>query len=114
MYASQGPYAKRPILAKFTVSDPVTGAVGVSGDEIPVSGRAKIHVSIEAADHEPHKAKVRLIRGGELLETFQGRTPMAISYEDAAQTVTGKTYYRVDVTGEIGQIVANPIFIARP
>ena len=113
MYASQGSYKKRPILSEFTVSDPATASAGVSGDEIPLTGQAKITIKVDTADQQPYTAKVRLIRGGQLIETFNGKTPMVVTYEDHAPALAGKTYYRIDVTGEVGQIIANPIFISR-
>jgi len=114
MYAAQGSYEKRPILSQFTVSDTASDSVGVSGDEIQLTGQAQVDIRLDNADQQPYAVKVRLIRGGQPIETFNGKTSMVIHYKDNAATSEGKTYYRIDVKGEMGQIVSNPIFVSRP
>jgi len=54
--------------------------------------------------------KVRLIRSGKLVETFSGKLPMKIDYEDRYFRPGDKIYYRMDMTG-YGTLVSNPIFV---
>ncbi|MFC1867258.1 hypothetical protein ACFL0H_03900 [Thermodesulfobacteriota bacterium] len=52
---------------------------------------------------------LHLIRGGELLKTFKGETPMEIEYTDDKAPLHKKTYYRLIDHRE--HLASNPIFV---
>ena len=83
---------------------------GFSGDEIILKESPKIRISLSATVASENKIKVRLIRSGELIETFEGTLPMQIDYEDKYFQPGRKIYYRMDMSGH-GILVSNPIFV---
>jgi hypothetical protein len=110
IYAYQGKYPQMVRLEEFTVQSPDGGTKGVSGDEITVKGYPQVWCTLTTDMVSNKPAKVRLIRSGIVVQTYQGPLPLNIHYED--QTVEqGKTYYyRIDMKGE-GILMSNPIFV---
>lgn len=112
MYASQGKYKKRAVLEEFTVTDLILERSGVSGDEVKLFVPALIRIKVKSIDENSYKTKVRLIRNGELVKSFEGETPMIIDFEDEYFLEGKKGYYRIDVKGAMGSVVSNPIFVS--
>jgi hypothetical protein len=54
--------------------------------------------------------RIRLIRCGEVIHTFDSTLPMQIDYEDKYLKPGQKIYYRIDVRG-CGALISNPIFV---
>ena len=109
MYACQGSYPQVR-LDEFSVGHPDGSNKGISGDEIKLKESPRIRISLSAAVTSENKIKVRLIRSGELIETFEGTLPMQIDYEDKYFQPGKKIYYRMDMSG-CGVLVSNPIFV---
>jgi len=76
-----------------------------------IKGNPVIRMSITTNNEVKSVVKVRLIRSGELIKTFEGPLPLQIEYEDAYEKPGEKIYYRVDMKG-YGIIVSNPIFVS--
>ncbi len=110
MYAYRGNYLQGVRLEEFSVSSPDGKNEGISGDEITLKDNPRIRISISATEVSERKVKVRLIRSGKLLETFEGILPMQIDYEDSYFQPGEKVYYRMDMRG-CGTLVSNPIFV---
>jgi len=110
MYACQGSYPQFVRLDEFSVASPDGANKGVSGDEIILKDSPRIRISLSAAETSENKIKVRLIRSGELIQTFEGTLPMQIDYDDKYYQPGKKIYYRMDVSG-YGLLVSNPIFV---
>jgi len=110
MYAYRGSYPQFVRLDEFSVSPPDGSNKGLSGDEIIVKESPRIRISLSAAVNSENKIKVRLIRSGELIGTFEGTLPMQIDYEDKYFQPGRKIYYRMDMSG-CGVLVSNPIFV---
>lgn len=111
MYACRGGYPQFVRLDEFSVCSPDGKNEGVSGDEIALRESPRIRISLSAAETSERKVKVRLIRSGDLIETFEGTLPMLIDYKDRYFQSGEKVYYRMDMQGQ-GKIVSNPIFVA--
>jgi hypothetical protein len=111
MYAYRGGYLQFVRLDEFSVYSLDGKNEGISGDEIVLKNNPRVKISISAAEVSERKVKVRLIRSGELIETFEGTLPMQIDYEDNYYEPGRKIYYRLDMQGQ-GKIVSNPIFVA--
>jgi len=112
MYASyQGNYLQSVRLDEFSVCSSEGEKKGISGDEITLKENPRIRIFLSAAEASEKKVRVRLIRSGELIETFEGTLPMQIYYEDRCFQPGEKVYYRMDMQGQ-GKIVSNPIFVA--
>ena len=111
MYATQGAYHKRGILSEFSLFDSDRGISVISGDELTLSQPATVRIKVHAYDEGAYKAKVRLIRDGELAKSYTMTTPFTIEFEDSYFAKGKKSFYRVFISGEIGRIVSNPIFV---
>lgn len=110
MYACHGKYPQRIILDKFTVCSSLCETTAVSGDEVVLRENPRIHISLSLQRPAEALVKIRLIRSGELIETFMGSMPFEIDYEDNHRSPGRKIYYRIDVRGH-GILVSNPIFV---
>lgn len=115
MFAYRGDIAlPRVVLEEFSVSDSQGGSSATMGEDITLEGKPeiKIHVTISRPE-KGHRVEVRLIRGGEILETFSGETPLTIQYSDSRLEASRKTFYRLDVRDKKDRIIiSNPIFVS--
>jgi hypothetical protein len=111
MYACQGGYPQLVKLDEFSVCSLDGKNKGISGDEIVLRDPPRIKIFLSATKTSKSKVKVRLIRSGELIKTFEGTLPMQIDYEDKYFRSGEKIFYRMDMQGK-GKIVSNPIFVA--
>ncbi len=114
MYASRGyvPFPKL-ILEDFSISDSETSQKAVMGKEIISKGYPIINISISTNDPEKgNSVTVRLIRSGDLLETFSAETPLTMNFKDDFFEAGKKIYYRLDARDIRGRrLVSNPIFV---
>jgi len=110
MYAYRGNYPRSVRLEEFSVSDPNGEKKGLSGDEIVVKGRPRIKVALSVSEATDQPVRVRLVRSGQLIETFDAKLPMTVDYEDESAVIGEKHFYRVDMQG-CGILVSNPIFV---
>ena len=110
MYAYRGAYPRSVRLTEFSVSDSAEVTKGLSGDDIIVQGPPRIKVALTASEALDQPVRVRLIRSGQLIETFDAKLPMTVDYEDESAAIGEKHFYRVDMQG-CGILVSNPIFV---
>jgi hypothetical protein len=114
MYACRGDVdSPRLILEDFSIFDSKSSQKVVMGEEIFSKGYPSINIRISTADSEKgNSVTVRLIRSGNLLETFSAETPMSINFEDDFFESGKKVYYRLDAIDKRGRkLVSNPIFV---
>lgn len=112
MYAYRGNYPLSVRLEEFSVSDPSGEKKGLSGDDIVVKGRPRIKLALSVSEETAQPVRVRLIRSGQLIETFDSKLPMTVDYEDLSAPIGEKHFYRLDMQG-CGILVSNPIFVTR-
>lgn len=110
MYAYRGAYPRSVRLEEFSVSDPAGEKKGFSGDDIVVRGRPRVRIELSVSEPTDQPVRVRLIRSGQVIETFDGRLPLKVDHEDHSAPIGEKHYYRVDMQG-CGILVSNPIFV---
>jgi hypothetical protein len=114
MYACRG-YVPSPklVLDDFSISDSKTSQKAVMGEEILSKGYPSINISISTTDpEEGNSVTVRLIRSGNLLETFSAETPLSINFKDDFLEAGKRIYYRLDAVDTRGRkLVSNPIFM---
>lgn len=110
MYAYRGTYPRSVRLTEFSVSDEAGEIRGLSGDDIIVQGTPRIRIALTASEESDQPVRVRLIRSGQLLETFEAKLPMSVDYEDESAATGEKHFYRLDMQG-FGILVSNPIFV---
>jgi hypothetical protein len=114
MYACRGDVdSPRLILEDFSISDSKSSQKVVMGEEIFSKGYPCINIRISTTDSEKgNSVTVRLIRSGNLLETFSAETPLSINFEDDFFESGKKIYYRLDAIDKKGRkLVSNPIFV---
>ena len=78
------------------------------GNTITLDDIPKIRIKISSSDKENYEINVRLIRSGELINTFIGTTPFVVNFEDDYVKPEKQIYYRLDIPGTL---VSNPIFV---
>ncbi len=118
----------RLILDEFSISgtsgkpapESLNQGKAISGDEIEVQGSPNIFIKVSASDGKNDKVEVQLIRNGEMINKFEGDTPLEISFNDEhlLESEQGrfksgdKIYYRLNIHGKRpNYIVSNPIFV---
>ncbi len=69
----------------------------------------KFKVSDDRERKRDKETSIDLIRGGTLLQTFKGKTPMEIEYTDQTAPPNEKTYYRLMDNRK--HLTSNPIFV---
>jgi len=110
MYAYSGNYSQQIVLNDFSVSSPVSKTKAISGGEIKLNEHPRIHIFLSSKIPTKNRVRVRLIRCGKVIETFNSLLPMQIDYKDEYLKPGQKIYYRVDVRG-CGTLISNPIFV---
>ncbi len=110
MYAYSGTYPQMMVLKEFSVCSAGCEAKAVSGEEMILNEPPRIRISLFSKEPSEDRVKVRLIRSGEVVQSFQGSLPMEIEHEDTYYKPGEKVFYRVDARG-CGTLVSNPIFV---
>lgn len=113
MYALKRTKNFRLSLDEFYVSDQLSKKRSVSGEEILLNNNPTIFLKISTLPEKNEDIKISLIRSGKQIKTFQGQTPLKISYEDNYFREGEKIYYRLKVRSSSSRdyIIANPIFV---
>ena len=112
-YAYRGRYPQSVVMEEFSVGSSLNvAAKGYSGESIQLEGYPRIKIVLKSDKDKGggNQVKVRLIRRGEVITTFEGALPMAVEYEDKEIDRNNKSYYRFDMIGA-GTLVSNPIFV---
>ena len=100
--------SRRFVLEDFSVSDSLAETSAIMGNTIKLDNNPKISIKISSSDKENYAINVRLIRSGELINTFAGTTPFVVNFEDDYVKPGKQIYYRLDIPGKL---VSNPIFV---
>jgi PHP domain-containing protein len=69
-----------------------------------------VRLSVTAADHGRHPAKVRVIRSGQVVAQLASETPFRFDWADTTVPIEERMTYRVEITGS-GELLSNPIFV---
>ncbi len=99
-------------LDRFQVRDNQTGNAAILGQELDLQGYPLVEGRLSASDGSRRMVNVLLIKGGEIMESFKGETPLEFYFVDQDQRA-GKTFYRLDVRGAGGRLLSNPIFVSK-
>jgi hypothetical protein len=108
MYCSRGDGNVWPKLDSFNVSGK-DGKTAFMGDTLVIDNHPVIRFKVSYNSGISKAITIRLIRGGELVQTFTGTTPMEIEYPDNNPPSGEKTYYRLMDQNE--HLVSNPVFM---
>ena len=78
---------------------------------LPSGAHAVATVRLSARDGKPHPVTLRLIRSGEIIGMTKVETPVTYRVADAQAVSEGGAYYRVEVVGQSGEVLTNPIYV---
>ncbi len=112
-YAIRKGDGPRLILDQFHVKDNKSGNSAIMGQEMEIQGITVVEGKLSASDKGRYPVKVSVVRGGELVTSIKGQTPLEFHFEDQ-DGGAGKTFYRLDVRGDLcGRLLSNPIFVTK-
>lgn len=109
-YVLQKAKNSKLILEKFEIESEMGKAI--ISEEIKYSDFPKIKIKIDNGSIEKLPLKINLIRGGKVIKIFEQNLPVDIEYIDY-DLPTGKTYYRLEISGADCGILTNPIFVIK-
>ncbi|MCK5305944.1 MAG: hypothetical protein KAJ66_02315 [Candidatus Omnitrophica bacterium] len=101
-------------LDKFIIKDSFSETEGTMGNEIDLKGKAVIELSghfLEGEAGGADRVKIKLIRNGIVIKTFETASPFDIEYEDDYFKEDEKIYYRLEINYSEGILVSNPVFL---
>jgi len=107
-YCSRGDGTDWPVLEYFNVTGN-DNKKAFMGETLETQSHPVITFKVEYKSLKSEAMTIALIRGGKLIKTFTGNTPMEITYTDNDIASGDKTYYRL--MDEQEQLVSNPIFV---
>jgi hypothetical protein len=110
-YARQRQPAWGLVLDSFSLRG--TGREAISGQTIvSVPGEpVTVSVAVSASDGRSAPVEVKVIRSGQLWQTFTAITPFERHWSENAPIAGGRAYYRVDVGKGDQHLVSNPVFV---
>lgn len=76
------------------------------------SGDIIVRVGVSAIDGKPYAAKLRIIRSGQVIQQIEDKTPLQIELSDREAQRGEWLNYRVEVVGNSGELLTNPIYVA--
>ncbi len=132
MYAMIGARSSEFVLDKFIIKDILNGAEKTMGEEIESEEKPQLQISghflnpvrnnigvvgnseiSNGVNGQNKPLKIRLIKNGVIIKTFEATSPFDISYEDENNEKDAKFYYRLEIESEGILVVTNPIFVVR-
>jgi hypothetical protein len=87
---------------------------GLAGDMVSarVGDQPEVVADLRATDGRRMEIQVRLVRGGSVVHTRSGETPIAIRWTDAALPDGARAFYRLEARSPGGHwMLSNPIFV---
>lgn len=117
VYVLRGSDSSRFVLESFTLSAADKTGQCTMGETLSAdNGVVMVEISGHFKDDNTRKNRnvsVRLIKNGEVVQTFKRETPFVIKYFDNDTGGEGKAYYRVEITGSGLHAVSNPVFVMK-
>ncbi len=107
MYCSRGDGKVWPILEYFYISGS-DGAKSIMGETLITDTAPVVNFRVSYNDNKARPVTIELIRGGQLVDSYTGETPLDIKITDNSIPKGQKTYYRLRDTRE--SLVSNPVF----
>jgi hypothetical protein len=111
MYVVKGDEKSGLILDKFNIKDSLSDSEGTIADEIVVKGKPAIEIKGHFSYRWDEPIKVRLIRNGAVIKTFEVMNPFEINYQDDYFEVDKKIHYRIEIESADKMLITNPVFV---
>jgi hypothetical protein len=113
-YVVRGYTPARLQMDYFQVSSPDGGKTASYGDDLRFEGAPRVQFRVSTQNQSSVKVRAELIRMGEVVRIFEGKTPLKVDYTDKDSIPFRRFYYRLDVKVSRGEhIVTNPAFVQR-
>ncbi|MBA7632751.1 hypothetical protein ES703_40305 [subsurface metagenome] len=109
MYALTKSQQGALFLDSFVVKN--NNKVALMGETLLSRDRPTISIKVSRPAPEEGGIKIRLIRKGEIIKTFDVEDSEEIIYEDDYYKPEEKIYYRIDIAAPGSKIISNPIFV---
>jgi hypothetical protein len=113
MYTALGRNSSQLILSNFSVAYSSVGTERIMGEQLETREIPRIKIKIDFLNGQGQLFKIKLIRSGELINTFETPAPLNITYLDEKAPAAGNFYYRLEIQGQDVVGVSNPIFVRR-
>jgi hypothetical protein len=110
-YVMRGASFAQLVLDKFVVRDTSGGMEKTMGEEIALKQKPQLKISGHFLGGASLPCKIKLIKNGAILETFETSSPFEITYQDESRENEAKIYYRVEIESKGLLLVTNPIFV---
>jgi hypothetical protein len=110
MYVLNGRNAWQFTLDKFILKDD-DGTVKTMGQEMELAGKPRIEISGHFLNGQNQPIKIKLIKGGGVVKTFETASPFELVYIEEGKLENRKDYYRIEIESEGVFCVSNPIFV---
>lgn len=81
---------------------------------LPSGSHAVATVRLSARDGKAHPVTLRLIRSGEIIRMTKAETPVQYQLADTTPVPDAGAYYRLEVVGQSGELLTNPIYVDAP
>ncbi len=113
---AEGDHGVMLTLDEFTVRCECDQIVAGIGERlvVPSGSRAVATVRISAHDGQAHPITLRLIRSGGIVGAMKAETPVQYQVADAQVVSEDGAYYRLEVIGQSGELLTNPIYVDVP
>ncbi|MEE9239655.1 MAG: PHP domain-containing protein [bacterium] len=113
-YVVRGYTPARLQMDYFRVSSNDGKTAGGYGDDLRFEGGPRVQFQVSTQDQSPVKVRAELIRMGQVIRIFEGKTPLKVDYADGDTIPFRRFYYRLDVKVTRDEhIVTNPVFVRR-
>ena len=114
--AAEGDHRVMLTLDEFSLGcDCERPSVGIGEHVVLSSGaHAVATVRLSARDGKAHPVTLRLIRSGEIIGMTKAETPVQYQLADTKPVPDAGAYYRLEVVGQSGELLTNPIYVDAP
>lgn len=110
-YVVKGKLSSQFILDKFVVRNQTNSLKKIMGQEIEVESAPFLEISGHFLHGQPQPFKIRLIRGGKVIQSFDADSSFDITFKDEQPPGEKKTYYRLEIGAGDFMCITNPIFV---
>ncbi|MFQ5449473.1 MAG: hypothetical protein ACE5E9_02535 [Nitrospinaceae bacterium] len=112
MYAVRQPGPNRLSMDEFIIKDKITGKEAAAGEEINLTDVPEITLKIRSAQGEAKRARIYLIRNGQIVRRETVSLPHQFNWRDKEVDMTAPAFYRIKATvSSVDYLVSNPIFV---
>lgn len=111
VYVIRGGRSSQFVLDKFIIKDALSGIEKGMGEEIALKQKPQLEIKGYFLEAGQQPCKIKLIKNGIIVKTFDTASPFDITYEDGDGVKERKIYYRIEVESKDLLLVSNPIFV---